>query len=608
MPIYEVQDPETGQTIELEGDSPPTEAELTEIFSSMAPQGSSFDAVVEPLQAIGGNMAKMAGAGIFGLANLAATQDPGSASDMINGMMQGGPDFAPETQAGQKGLKTLGDLIEKGIDIVNFPISGLAGLGNILATGDINKASQMVADVQEKGLSQTLGDTTFDATGSPLAATAALMAPDVIGTIAGTQAAKNAGKAATNTVKAIPESAGMAVAKIGDAASDLTKIGKTAAKRSEIRKAIKEGTLEGVGWKIDRRGNVVKDQVARDLVRSGVDTDTLGTMNRMSQGDKIASQKMIDNYEAIVRNVKGSENHRPAEVIGNSAMNRFNAVKDYQKQAQTDITKAVTNDLHGVQVDITSALDDFADDLAKLGIEVAEDGKLDFSKSLITGNTKPIKDAWRLVGEGSHDGKRLHGIKKALSDLVYGANTQKMAKGPLDSQAEGAVKALRAKINESLRQVSPNYADANDRFSKAAEAIKPFTEGMTKRFDPEFDQIDNFVGQELRKTLSNYGKASELRSAVGQLDDFAKSIGADFDDDIMSLITFNTELEKLGTVAKNSAQGVGERAGQVVMNNSGLPGAGLLREGYNMAKDQFIFTKPKEETIKILNDMRKQLK
>ena len=130
------------------------------------------------------------------------TQDPNQAAETVKSTMQSGPDFAPETQAGQRGMKTLGDLIEKGIDIVNFPISGLAGLVDLAATGDIEKASQMVADVQEKGLGQTLGDTTYDATGSPLAATAALMAPDVVGTIAGTQAAKTAAK---SVGKAIPK-------------------------------------------------------------------------------------------------------------------------------------------------------------------------------------------------------------------------------------------------------------------------------------------------------------------------------------------------------------------------------------------------------------------
>ena len=38
MPVYEVTDPDTGQTLELEGDSPPTEQELEQIFAAQGNQ------------------------------------------------------------------------------------------------------------------------------------------------------------------------------------------------------------------------------------------------------------------------------------------------------------------------------------------------------------------------------------------------------------------------------------------------------------------------------------------------------------------------------------------------------------------------------------------
>lgn len=379
-------------------------------------------------------------------------------------------------------------------------------------------------------------------------------------------------------------------------------------KRAEIRQAIKEGTIEGVGWKVDRRGNVVKDKVQRELIKSGIDSNAVGTMNRMTQGDKAAAGKMIQKYEDILRNVKGSESRRPAEVIGEVAMKRFNTIKDYQTQAQKQITKAVSDDLRGQSVNIQGAVDDFTDDLVKLGIDVGEDGVLDFSQTTVTGNKAPIKEAWRLVKSMEYDGAKLHDIKKALSDLVYNASKQEPTKGSLNSQAQNAIRVLRGKINGQLRDISESYAEGNDKFAGAAKAIEPFTKGMTKRFDPEFDQIDNFVGQELRKTLSNYGKAAELRSSIQQMDDFSRSIGGVYDDDIMNLVVFNTELEKLGSSAPNSFQGNIERGVRVGADAAGLGrGATALEAGYNIAKDRLVFTKPKEETIKILKDMKKLL-
>ncbi len=37
MPTFRVTNPDTGQVLNLTGDSPPTEAELEEIFASQAP-------------------------------------------------------------------------------------------------------------------------------------------------------------------------------------------------------------------------------------------------------------------------------------------------------------------------------------------------------------------------------------------------------------------------------------------------------------------------------------------------------------------------------------------------------------------------------------------
>lgn len=377
-------------------------------------------------------------------------------------------------------------------------------------------------------------------------------------------------------------------------------------KRAEIRQAIEEGTIEGVGYKVNKAGKVVKDPVQRSLVRAGIDTDTIGTVNRMTLGDKVATGKMIDKYQRIIRNVKGSENERPAGVIGESAMKRFNTIKDYQMDASKQISQAVRRDLAGKKVNIQGQVDDFMDDLADLGIEVGEDGALDFSESVLTGNKTALKEAWRMIQKGEYDGRRLHQTKQALQKLVYSAKRQEASEGVLDAQAQGAIERLSGKINKSLRDLSGDYAEGNKKFASAAEAIKPFTKGMTKRFDPEFDQIDEFVGQELRKTLSNYGKASELRSSINKMDKFARSIDGVYDDDIMNLVQFNTALESLGTVAPNSAQGTIERAGKVVASGvgGGQP-AELASIGLNAAKNRFVFTKPKEETLKILNDMRK---
>jgi hypothetical protein len=141
------------------------------------PEGNVLDTIFEPVQAIGGGMAAQA---VSGLSCIAGSVMPGPQGQGLATMRQTKealPDFQPETQAGQRGLETVGDLIQQGIDIVNFPISGLTGLAELIGSGgDIDSAANIVKRVQEEGVGPVMGESVLESTGSPAAATAASMA------------------------------------------------------------------------------------------------------------------------------------------------------------------------------------------------------------------------------------------------------------------------------------------------------------------------------------------------------------------------------------------------------------------------------------------------
>jgi len=84
----------------------------------------------------------------------------------------------PKTEAGKEELGKIGDLIQEGIDIVNIPISGLAGLAELVSGQGVKQAAETIRSIQEKGVSKTFGERIFEETGSPLAASAAETAPE----------------------------------------------------------------------------------------------------------------------------------------------------------------------------------------------------------------------------------------------------------------------------------------------------------------------------------------------------------------------------------------------------------------------------------------------
>lgn len=375
------------------------------------------------------------------------------------------------------------------------------------------------------------------------------------------------------------------------------------AKKSTIRQGINDGTVEAVGYKLDPKGRVVADPVQRSLIKKGVSDKMLATTNVMSKGDKQASNKMLDKAEAFIRGVKGSEIDRPQSVIGESAMKRFDIIKGAQQNASKKIGEAVQAELKGVPADISPAVDDFIESIERLGIQV--DGeKLNFKESLIKGsNTTPIKNVFSIIKTNYADAAELHRVKQAITNQInYNAPMGK----PIDREAEGALKALRSAINEKLRTMSKGYASANDEYAKAAQALKPWAESMGRKFDPESTRVENFVGQELRKTITNYAKANELIENLDLLNRTAKEFGGEFDDDLMTQVMLNSELERIfGSFAPGSMQGVIEKGAGVLLDR--VPGGGVIKAGLNEAKDRVMFAPPSKEKLELIKELRELL-
>lgn len=148
------------------------------------PDGNLIDAVVEPLKSVGGALAGTSLGGWKAVGEWLSTGDIDSAVDALRKTQQ---EFAsqPQTKAGQEGLRQVTralETIERG---VNFAAGGTAGLTNVALNPISNiqqgfdPAMQEASAVIEQGLGKAAGQEALNVTGSPLAATATELAPDI---------------------------------------------------------------------------------------------------------------------------------------------------------------------------------------------------------------------------------------------------------------------------------------------------------------------------------------------------------------------------------------------------------------------------------------------
>jgi len=108
MAVYEVTDPNSGVTLELQGDSPPTEAELEEIFAQYAPPSAPEDQSTlakygEPIMAIGSAAIAEPVAGVAGILETVFGSAEG-APELMEGIKEQ-MTYDPRTIEGQQALE-----------------------------------------------------------------------------------------------------------------------------------------------------------------------------------------------------------------------------------------------------------------------------------------------------------------------------------------------------------------------------------------------------------------------------------------------------------------------------------------------------------------------
>lgn len=150
----------------------------------------------------------------------------GASADMVKWWQDHA--YKSDYPATQNALSAVGGAAEGAGDFVNYLISPLAGVASLVAGEGTNEAMQTVADVQNKGIKQVLGDKVYENTGSEFWAAGAYTLPDALLSIIGVKGAKELratsgmGKVSNSPLEALSQAAPELV-DIRKAASELYK-------------------------------------------------------------------------------------------------------------------------------------------------------------------------------------------------------------------------------------------------------------------------------------------------------------------------------------------------------------------------------------------------
>ena len=313
------------------------------------------------------------------------------------------------------------------------------------------------------------------------------------------------------------------------------------------------------------------DVAAKSALDEGWDAGIVSGIEQLSPLDRRKMSGMLNIMEKVKKDPMGTEVW-PANIIGHSIDQRLKPLFRQNKEAGLKLNKEAAR-LEGQKISYEPIRQKLMDGLDDLGIKYNETTReLSFSGSQIEMNPAAEKNVKtflnRLLRVGNDDALVAHNLKKWIDTQVE-FGTQ--AKDPMVNSVKNLMKDTRRNINESLREISPAYKDANIKWSDTRTAIDKLDELTGTRTNLESGDVNEALGLLSRKLITNYSSGVDLRTALKLMEKTAKKYGANFSDNIDSQVKFNEELNRvLGAAKRGSFQGQTEQGVSKGVIRSGI--------------------------------------
>jgi hypothetical protein len=175
----------------------------------------------------------------------------------------------------------------------------------------------------------------------------------------------------------------------------------------------------------------------------------------------------------------------------------------------------------------------------------------------------------------------------------------------LSKKTENIIKGLRKDLNDTLGEYSPEYKNANTKYSETIQTLKNIQDIVGKKTDLNGPNVSKALGGTMRKLLSNYGSRTKLIDTLEIVNNVVNKYGFKSKDDLIKQTIFANELDrKFG----GAPAGFKEQVGQGVKR-----GVDFVRQsntGKALALAENIINKSRgrseEKAIKALYDILKK--
>lgn len=580
MPTYVVTDPASGRKVKLTGDTPPTDADLDEIFASLPPISAAPRGEI-----VAGNFPDVP--------NVADINKP--AAPAIQ---------QPSPTLGQRATALGETALAMGTGATTGALGMLAG--TLQQGGRELLSGQFGTPEAANRIEQRAADVAGSATYSPRSPLAGEYLQNI-----GEAAAPLAGLAGlSGQINAVSSAARMAPRAVPDAL-EVARPMQSPAKQEIAQRIMAGETSKDLAKSMvppesiaKGRPTVKSDRIAQEAIKQGFDEGLVAAVKQTTPVNKSKLYRMADIAERGFNDARFKAENRPIYVAGDSLAKRLDTFKKINQEAGQEIERAAEK-IQGKPVDYAPALQKFESDISDFGISIDENGRLNFSGSDLefsSGDKKLISNIYsRARKVDGSDAYEVHRLKRLVDRTVdYGKGSSK----GITKDGESVVKSFRAAADEALDNTFPDYNAANTKYADSIRAINNFQDAAGSSVDIFGPNAEKGLGNVSRRLLSNAPSMANLYTSLGEMDKVAGKYGAKFDDDILTQVMFADALDKRfgaaastslqGDVGKGVKRGLETATGQRTLTGIGIDAASAAVEKARGINEQNAFKSIKE--------------
>lgn len=492
--------------------------------------------------------------------------------------------YEPTSKMGQigteiigKGIETIGDYTEE------VPAYIAARLEE--GFGDPERAEQTAQMVRDQGSMKALRNRLLDAGAiGPAGYMGMGLAPEAVeaATIGGW--IKHSGKKSANIFKELRERQKQAAMGQQKVAQPQPRVSGQWGKQPDVS-GMDDADL--ANFKISNNNKLIEDFDYPLLKRKGLSPERATSYKAETPATRKAMLKMTDLKRQSMTN---EIIERPADIVGETLTPRINYVRVKNKQAADELDRVAKNlkgkpidfsydrfvsSMEGVDINLKDVLNDKAF-WNRGNKEIASDLKEFIYKNSDIENLpkfqRPLTNVLIRIGRSQQpDAYDLHSLKRFIDkNVVYGKKNK-------DNDITFKLKTLRKELGDTLKN-DPRFNDykrVNEQYADTIDILSQIQDLLPSKIDLDSPRLSSALGRKMRVLEQNYAARDQLIIALDDLEQIAKKYGANYNENIISLARYTTDLEKmLGAEGRLSINRMMEDTAELAAAKARKPGLG----------------------------------